>query len=100
MKILLTGTTGYIGKRLLPLLLEEGHEVICCVRDKHRIPDEKPFNHPSITFLEIDFLNDSLPPLPYNDIDVAFYFGYYLYAFENQRPKSFETIVLGKTKPY
>ena len=74
MKILLTGTTGYIGKRLLPLLLEEGHEVICCVRDKHRIPDEKPFNHPSITFLEIDFLNDSLPPLPYNDIDVAFYF--------------------------
>lgn len=73
MKILLTGTTGYIGKRLLPLLLEEGHEVICCVRDKHRIPDEKPFNHPSITFLEIDFLNDSLPHLPYNDIDVAFY---------------------------
>jgi uncharacterized protein YbjT (DUF2867 family) len=73
MKILLTGTTGYIGKRLLPLLLEEGHEVICCVRDKHRIPDEKPFNHPSITFLEIDFLNDSLPTLPYNDIDVAFY---------------------------
>jgi nucleoside-diphosphate-sugar epimerase len=44
MKILLTGTTGYIGKRLLPLLLDEGHEVICCVRDKHRIPDETPFN--------------------------------------------------------
>jgi len=73
MKILLTGTTGYIGKRLLPLLLEQGHEVICCVRDRNRIPDEKPFNHPSITFLEIDFLNDALPPLPYHDIDVAFY---------------------------
>ncbi|MBU6169011.1 MAG: DUF2867 domain-containing protein [Bacteroidetes bacterium] len=73
MKILLTGTTGYIGKRLLPLLLEEGHEVICCVRDRKRIPDEKPFNHPSITFLEIDFLNDSLPQLPFQDLDVAFY---------------------------
>ncbi len=27
MKILLTGVTGYIGKRLLPVLLEQGHEV-------------------------------------------------------------------------
>jgi hypothetical protein len=25
MKILLTGATGYIGKRLLPLLVEQGH---------------------------------------------------------------------------
>jgi hypothetical protein len=32
MKILLTGATGYIGKRLLPLLVEQGHEIICCVR--------------------------------------------------------------------
>ncbi|MFO7613893.1 MAG: NAD-dependent epimerase/dehydratase family protein [Bacteroidales bacterium] len=36
MKILLTGVTGYIGKRMLPVLLEEGHEVVCCVRDKKR----------------------------------------------------------------
>ncbi|MCX6225247.1 MAG: NAD-dependent epimerase/dehydratase family protein, partial [Bacteroidia bacterium] len=31
MKILLTGATGYIGSRLLPALLENGHDVICCV---------------------------------------------------------------------
>ena len=37
MKILLTGATGYIGQRLLPVLLEEGHEVICCVRDKEQV---------------------------------------------------------------
>ena len=36
MKILLTGATGYIGKRLLPILAGQGHEVICCVRDKNR----------------------------------------------------------------
>ena len=36
MKILLTGTTGYIAKRLLPVLLEDGHEVTCCVRDRRR----------------------------------------------------------------
>ena len=36
MKILLTGSTGYIGKRLLTVLLDQGHEVVCCVRDAKR----------------------------------------------------------------
>jgi len=36
MKILLTGATGYIGKRLLPVLVNEGFNVVCCVRDKNR----------------------------------------------------------------
>lgn len=36
MKILLTGANGYIGTRLLPLLLEEKHEIVCMVRDKRR----------------------------------------------------------------
>ncbi len=44
MKILLTGSTGYIGRRLLPELVQEGHEVVCCVRDKkNRVPKEKKF---------------------------------------------------------
>ncbi|WP_273300069.1 NAD-dependent epimerase/dehydratase family protein, partial [Zunongwangia profunda] len=29
MRILLTGANGYIGMRLLPELLEQGHEVVC-----------------------------------------------------------------------
>ena len=37
MRILITGTTGYIGKRLIPLLLNENHEIIYVVRDKLRI---------------------------------------------------------------
>ncbi len=36
MKILLTGANGYIGKRLLPVLISQGHQVVCCVRDKDR----------------------------------------------------------------
>jgi Male sterility protein len=40
MKILLTGATGYIGKRLLPFLIEQGQKVICCVRDKNRFQME------------------------------------------------------------
>ena len=72
MKILLTGATGYIGKRLLPVLVDAGHEVICCVRDPKR------FNPPAslkekITVLKLDLLDkDSLKNIP-KDIDGAYY---------------------------
>ena len=72
MKILLTGSTGYIGKRILPLLLEEGHEVICCVRDKNRFfyPEKYSAN---VRLLEVDFLQyKSVETIP-NDIDAAYY---------------------------
>ena len=72
MKILLTGTTGYIGKRLLQVLLDEGHEVVCCVRDEKRF-DSKNLNTNKVTIIEIDFLkNEDLVKIPQN-IDIAFY---------------------------
>lgn len=54
MKILLTGTTGYIGHRLLPLLTTNGHEVVCCVRDKQRF-DVSRFDQEHIEVIEVDF---------------------------------------------
>jgi uncharacterized protein YbjT (DUF2867 family) len=72
MKILLTGATGYIGKRLLPLLLDQGHEVICCVRDKNRFyyPEKSTKN---IQLIEVDFLDPkSVEKIP-DDIDAAYY---------------------------
>lgn len=75
MKILLTGATGYIGKRLLPVLIEQGHEVVCCVRDKNRFPSEGIYKHPNISVFEVDFLKDiqSSSSSFINDIDVAYY---------------------------
>ncbi len=72
MKILLTGVTGYIAQRLLPVLLENGHEVICCVRDKNRF-NKKNYLTSKLTVIEADFLNmESLQHIP-NDIEVAYY---------------------------
>jgi len=72
MRILLTGATGYIGKRILPVLVEAGHHVICCVRDPKRFnPPEslKPF----IEVITVDFLDEaSLTNIP-EDIDAAYY---------------------------
>ncbi len=72
MKILVTGATGYIGKRLIPLLLNDGHTIVCTVRDKDRAP--KNFkNHKNIIVVEVDFLNpQSLKNIPL-DIDAAYY---------------------------
>lgn len=73
MKILLTGATGYIGKRVLPVLLEQGHEVICCVRDKNRFHGGSIYLHPNISLFEVDFLKDPAISDPVPDIDVAYY---------------------------
>ncbi len=72
MKILLTGATGYIGKRLLPILLSQGHKIICCVRDKHRF-EHPDVLHKNLTVIEIDFLKKTtLNRIP-ADIDAAYY---------------------------
>jgi uncharacterized protein YbjT (DUF2867 family) len=72
MKILLTGVTGYIAQRLLPVLLENGHEVICCVRDKNRF-NRKKYSAKNLIVIEADFLNkESLQQIP-QDIEVAYY---------------------------
>jgi uncharacterized protein YbjT (DUF2867 family) len=72
-KILLTGANGYIGKRLLPLLIERGCEVVCAVRDKARFPKEGIYTHPNVSVCEIDFLQDASPRPELTDIDAAYY---------------------------
>ena len=71
MKILLTGTTGYIAKRLALQLLKSNHELVCCVRDMERIPDEIE-EHPQCTFIKVDFLKPEFAEIP-NDIEAGYY---------------------------
>lgn len=72
MNILLTGVTGYIGKRLLPVLLENGHNVVCCVRDRNRL-NLNIKDTSRVCVVEADFLDpESMASIP-KDIDGAFY---------------------------
>jgi uncharacterized protein YbjT (DUF2867 family) len=72
MRILLTGANGYVGRRLLPELLSQGHEVVCCVRDQNRLGLDKS-TLASVEIWEVDFLDEiNLNNLPKN-IDVAYY---------------------------
>jgi uncharacterized protein YbjT (DUF2867 family) len=88
MRILLTGATGYIGKRLLPVLLEQGHEVICCIRNKNRIPNEGIYKHSKISFYEVDFLKEAKFIYQVRNIDAA----YYLIHSMSSNVKDFESL--------
>ncbi|QLE01339.1 SDR family oxidoreductase [Galbibacter sp. BG1] len=72
-KILLTGATGYIGKRLLIALLENDYYVICCTRDKIRFEMPVGVLSNNIEVIEVDFLEEeTLSAIP-KDIDAAYY---------------------------
>lgn len=72
MKILLTGANGYIGMRLLPLLMDAGHDIICAVRDKNRLSVSSQVRS-QIEIIELDFLEQPLENIVPKDIDAAYY---------------------------
>jgi len=89
MKILLTGANGYIGKRLLPLLIERGCEVVCAVRDKNRFPREGFYEHPNVSAFEIDFLSNVSVSDELKDIDAAYYL---IHSMSDDDSSSFEKL--------
>lgn len=72
MKILLTGANGYIGMRLLPLLVKQGHEVFCAVRNPARLSISEGLRA-KIQVITVDFLEDPEAGLLPKDLDAAYY---------------------------
>lgn len=72
MNILLTGATGYIGKRLLQALLEQGNEVTCCVRDTTRFSIPAGYES-KVNVLETSFCNRIDAPDCSAQFDIAYY---------------------------
>jgi uncharacterized protein YbjT (DUF2867 family) len=67
-QILLTGATGYVGGRLLPVLLERGHAVRCLTRspDRASLPD-------GAEAVRGDVLDEGTLAGAFDGIEVAFY---------------------------
>jgi uncharacterized protein YbjT (DUF2867 family) len=71
MRVLVTGATGYIGGRLVPPLLEVGHEVRCLVRDPRKL-DQDPWRD-RVEVIEGDILEPSTLDAALDGCDVAYY---------------------------
>src|ERR1700744_3908493 len=72
MKVLLAGANSYIGTRLIPVLIEKGHEVVCVVRDKNHFHKNNPYSR-MVTIIGGDLLRrQSIESLP-GDINAAYY---------------------------
>ncbi|RYE08159.1 MAG: SDR family oxidoreductase, partial [Sphingobacteriaceae bacterium] len=66
------GANGYIGTRLIPVLLDKGCEVVCLVRDKRRFNEKSDFSN-RVTLITGDLLHpESIENFP-ADLDTAFY---------------------------
>ncbi|MBW4888377.1 SDR family oxidoreductase [Mucilaginibacter sp. HMF5004] len=72
MKVLIAGANGYVGTRLLPVLLEQGHDVVCLVRDKRRFREMSDYGD-KVTIITGDLLKDSTMQAFPPNIDAAYY---------------------------
>lgn len=70
MRILVTGATGYIGGRLVPLLLETGAQVRVLAREPRKLARR---NWPGVEVLQGDVLSPETLPGALKDIEVAYY---------------------------
>ncbi len=78
--ILVTGSSGYIGGRLVPLLLQEGHRVTAVARR----PDFLSFKtHPNLIIKQLDALNAEMCKAVIQGYDTVFYLIHSLSEIDN-----------------
>ena len=70
-RVLITGATGYIGGRLAPRLVEEGHRVRVVVRSPEKLRDV-PW-HDSVEIKRGDLTDSATLSGVFDDIDVVYY---------------------------
>ncbi len=78
MRVLVTGATGYIGGRLVPLLLERGHEVTILVRDPRRAV-RRPWSE-QVTVRAGDLLDAPSLAGAFDGIETAYYLVHSMYS--------------------
>ncbi|BEP16317.1 SDR family oxidoreductase [Acidothermaceae bacterium B102] len=69
--MLLTGATGYIGGRLAPVLLEQGHQVVCLTRDEDRLRDV-PWRD-QVEVVEGDIRDEAAVRRAFEGVDAAYF---------------------------
>ncbi|CAA9354425.1 MAG: Nucleoside-diphosphate-sugar epimerase [uncultured Gemmatimonadetes bacterium] len=77
MNVLVTGATGYIGGRLVPRLLEDGHRVRVLVRDRRRIEGRAWAG--AVEVAEGDLADPGTLPRAFHGVEGAYYLVHSMY---------------------
>ncbi|GAA3860036.1 SDR family oxidoreductase [Saccharothrix violaceirubra] len=78
MRCLVTGATGYLGGRLVPRLLDEGHEVRCLVRDPGKLRDVPWAGRVEVVRGDVTDRDSLVPAM--RDVDVVHYLVHSLHS--------------------
>lgn len=71
MRVLVTGATGYIGGRLVPRLIEAGHDVVCLARDPDKLSN-RPWRS-DVDAVKADLLDRGSLDAAMQGVSVAYY---------------------------
>ena len=73
MRVFVTGATGYIGGRLVPRLLEAGHDVVCGARDARKLTSRPWASHAGVTIKQVDAANSERLSESMHGCEAAYY---------------------------
>ncbi len=73
MRILVIGSSGYVGRHLTPALLEQGHLVTATSRRLSSLEKEPWSDHPNIQLKTLDLSKPETLASAFTDIDIVFY---------------------------
>ncbi len=79
-KILVLGSTGYMGSRLVPKLLDMGYSVRAGWRTRSKIEAQSWRNHPNLETAHVDVLNTTQLREAMKECDVVFYLIHSMYS--------------------
>ena len=73
MRVAVTGVSGYVGGRLVPALLERGHDVLCLVRNPRKLDDRHWRSNPRVDVVADDVSDADQLAAKLKGVEAAYY---------------------------